>query len=125
MSTILLPIRKEHSDNIFKGIKKYEYRRNLPNAKLKRILVYESRGCGLIVGEFEVADIIKDDKSKLWQLTSEGGNINQWQFEKYYKDKKYGYAIKIGRVLRYPQGKALSEFGLSRAPQNYVWVEKS
>lgn len=125
MNTILLPIRKEHSDNIFNRFKRFEYRKTFPFSGVDKILVYESRGCGLVVGEFDVVDVIFSHKLDLWLLTSEFSGISKSQFEEYFRDKEKGCAIKIGDVRRYDKGKSLAEFGLWRAPQNYVWIERS
>ena len=125
MNIILLPIRKEHSDKIFNHTKKYEYRKNFPLSGVDRILVYESRGTGMIVGEFDVSGVVSSDKANLWLLTGGVGGISKSQFEEYFRDREMAYAIKIGEVKKYEQGKSLAEFGLRRAPQNYVWIERS
>ncbi len=125
MNIILLPIQKEHSEHIFNGSKKYEYRRSFPGIFIDKIMVYESRGCGLAVGELEVLDILYTDIAELWKQTSKEGGISKKQFEEYFNDKEKGYAVKIGEVSKYESGRPLSEYGLQRAPQNYVWIERS
>lgn len=125
MNILLLPIRKEYSDCIFNRTKTYEYRRTFPKIALDTILVYESRGSGLVVGEVKVEEIISLPKADLWLRTFESGGITKDQFEEYFKDREMGYAIRIGETIKYEHGKSLAEFGLRRAPQNYVWIERS
>lgn len=124
MNIILLPIRKEHSDNIFNGSKKYEYRKTFP-VGIERILVYESRGAGTVVGEFDVDGIIFANKEDLWMQTYKFGGVSKSQFEEYFQNRDSGIAIKVGELRKYGQGKPLAEFGLRRAPQNYIWIERA
>lgn len=91
---------------------------------IDKILVYESRGAGLVVGEFDIETVISTDIANLWILTSEDGGVSKSQFEEYFRDREKGCAIKIGEVRKYEQGKSLAEFGLRRAPQNYVWIDR-
>ena len=49
----LFPIKKEYVKKIFDGSKAYEYRKSFCSLEVDTIVIYESRGKGLVVGEFE------------------------------------------------------------------------
>ena len=124
MNAILLPIKKIFSDSIFAGAKVIEYRKSLPSLKVEQIYIYESRGCGMVVGECEVNDTIYCDLESLWNRTYNLGGVSESQFYDYFKGADKGIGYVLGNCIRYGQPLPLSHFGLSRAPQNYVWIKE-
>ena len=124
MIEILLPIRKEFSDKIFSGEKKFEFRKSIPKSQVSKIYVYESRSCGIIVGEICVADVLCDTPEALWNVTKQASGIDYDSYLSYFKGKTKAYAYPIKSFIKYECPKGLSDFGLSRAPQNFVKVQK-
>lgn len=124
MKTILLPIRKEYSDKIFSGIKKYEFRKSLFSENIEKILVYESRGSGTIVGELMIAGVISGSPDSVWEKTKGYSGINRDDYVKYFKGKHTAYAYVIADCHRYDKSKFIADYNLSRAPQNFVWIER-
>lgn len=123
MNTILLPIRKEYSDRIFDGSKLVEYRKSKPSKRVEKILVYESRGCGMIVGELEVLETIVCQKEELWSKTYEIGGVDKDEFDDYFSNRQEGVGYSIGKVIKYELPLPLSHYGVRRAPQNYIWIK--
>lgn len=120
---IVLPIRKVYSDRIFDGVKKYEYRRGLPSG-VSRVYVYETCGSGKVVGEFEVERVMMGNLEILWNHTCWGSGVSEENFREYFEGCEIGYALVIGDVKRYEDGRDICEFGLSGVPQNYVFVNE-
>lgn len=124
MIEIILPIRKEFSDKIFSGEKKFEFRKNVPINPVSKIYVYESRGAGAIVGEFTVDSVITGCPEDLWDATKHASGINLDSYLAYFHGKSKAFAYPIKTFVRYERPKRLSEFGLSAAPQNFVKVDR-
>ena len=56
----LFPIKKEYVKKIFDGSKAYEYRKSFCSLEVDTIVIDESRGKGLFVGEFERGVILQE-----------------------------------------------------------------
>lgn len=121
---IILPIRKEFCDSIFSGRKRYEYRKNRFKYPVSKILVYESRGIGMIVGELTVDHIIEDTPLEVWELTQEESGTDRSSFLEYFRDRTMATAIHIQESRRYETPMPLTVYGISRPPQNFVWVSR-
>ena len=121
--TILLPIIKTFSDSIFSGSKRYEYRKGIPQKGVERVIVYESRGAGMIVGEFDVAGILEGSPEEIWNLTKEASGTSKNHFLSYFRNRDKAYALKIGDYRRYDIPKPLSDYKISRPPQNFIYLE--
>lgn len=119
---ILMAINPIHVENIFNGTKKYEYRKQNPNKKIDKILIYETNPKKLIVGEVEVLDIYIDTPKNIWELTKQGSGINELFFYNYFKDRQVSCAYKLGKVKRYKIPKHLNEFNIKQPPQSFVYI---
>ena len=123
MSKIILPIKKVYSDKIFSVEKKYEYRKSLPKTPVETVLVYESAGCGKIVGEFSVTGILDGDKIMVYRKTKAFAGIEYRDYINYFEGYGYAIAYVIGEVKKYDVPKELSDFELKAVPQNFVYVD--
>lgn len=99
---VLLSIKPEYAEKIFSGEKKYEYRRKLfRRSGVSSIVIYVTQPVGLIIGEFEIADVIEGVPEELWEGTKDYSGISKKFFIKYFGGSKRGYAIKVGNVKKY------------------------
>lgn len=121
---VLLSIKPEYVEKIFSGEKKYEFRRNIFKRKnIESIIIYSTYPVKRIIGEFEIEKIIQDLPENLWNLSPENTGISKKDFFKYFKNKEKGYAIKIGRLIKYEKMKTLSDFSINYAPQSFIYIE--
>lgn len=109
---------------IFDGRKSVEYRKSLPAARVDKILIYESRGAGAVVGEAEVKEALADAPDEIWRLTHKAGGIDAEAFYEYFQGHSVAVAFVLDNIKRYDRPKMLADFGASRAPQNYLWVDR-
>ncbi len=123
MASIILSISKQYCDLLFDGKKQYEFRKSVPSRPVTSIFVYESKGCGKIIGELAVEEMITGIPEEVWLRTKDVSGIDEESFFKYYEGKKLAVAYSIGSYKRYEEPKPLSEFGVSRPPQNYIWFK--
>lgn len=124
MKKILLPIKPIYANRILIGEKKVEYRKQVLSRKdISHVLIYASRPICRIIGEFRIAGVLSDTPDKLWERTACVGGIKQSDYFAYFANHPIAYAYKIEDVKTFETPRTLSEYGLKRAPQNFVYVE--
>lgn len=124
MNSVIMSINPQHVEKIFKGIKKYEYRKVLmKHSNLKRVYIYCTAPISKIVGEAIISNVIKDAPDIVWQSTKEYSGISQEFYNEYFMDKEYAIAYRLEKVKSYHVPKMLDEFGVKCAPQSYVYIE--
>ena len=117
-----MSIRPPYAEAIFRGEKRFEFRRAIFRRAVDVVVVYITSPTCLVVGEFDVADIISDSVEDLWSRTSRHAGIDRDLFFNYFKGRDVGHAIAIGDVRKYKKPLELAgTFGI-RAPQSFVYV---
>ncbi|MDD5369404.1 MAG: hypothetical protein PHQ40_09975 [Anaerolineaceae bacterium] len=118
----LLSIKPDFALQIFTGKKKYEYRRRIFKQPVETIIVYASSPLKMVIGEFEVEELIWDDLDELWDKTKCASGITEEYFYQYFEQKKRGYAIKIGKVTRFDDPLPLVETYGVTPPQFFAYI---
>lgn len=118
----LYPIKKEFVKRIFDGSKAYEYRKSLCSDNVDKIVIYESCGRGLVVGEFDIVGRICDTPGNLWEKTKDYAGISKKAFFEYFAHCDKAYAYVIGNVYVFLKPKSLQELGFRKAPQNFYYM---
>ncbi len=130
MKTILMSIRKEHVDDIKAGRKRSELRLRAPAQKPPyRVIVYEPKvggGSGKVVLEFvchlehlhynaghSALDVMRRARVSYPFLR----NYTHW-FTKSFTE------MFIGDLVVYDQPRELSEYGVKRAPQSWMYLKE-
>lgn len=124
MKKILLPIKPKYVEQILSGKKKVEYRKRLASqGNVDRVLIYASSPVKLVVAEFTIAERLQDTPSRLWEQTSHFGGITHDAFTKYFEGCSVAYAYSISKLYIYSRPIPLSDYGLTKAPQNFCYIE--
>lgn len=123
MAKILLSIKPEYSKKIFNHTKKYEFRKRIPQQHVEKVVVYSSNPAQSVVGEFEVLKILKMEPSLLWDTTKESAGITKEKYQEYYTGCDIAYAYEIGNTELYDTPKKLKDYGITNAPQSFVYIE--
>src|SRR5689334_2187195 len=85
---VLLSIRPRFAEQIFAGLKRYEFRRVVFRSTcVSKILVYASHPVRRVIGEFEVAGILALEARELWKKTGRHSGIQKQYFEDYFKGR--------------------------------------
>jgi predicted transcriptional regulator len=117
-----LSIKPRYADAIFRGEKRFEFRRAIFRKPVAVVVVYTSSPVSRVVGEFDIEAIITDTIEGLWKRTKHCAGIDRERFFSYFAGRKIGHAIAIGSVRRYPMSLDLSSnFGL-RPPQSFAYL---
>ena len=121
---VLLSIKPEFIEKIFKGEKLYEFRtRKFKRNDIKIIIVYASSPIQKVVGEIEIEQIIEGKKDQLWNITKQSSGVSKNYYDEYFKGKDYAYAIKIKKVKRYKTYLSLEkDFNIYSAPQSFIYL---
>ena len=125
--SILLSIKPKYANAIFKGDKKFEFRKKLFKKKdVRRVYVYSSSPVKKIIGYFEIKDILSATPAKLWHNCQQQAGITKGDFFDYFKDLDSGYALVVGNVYEFvhpldPKGYIIN----FTPPQSFCYVENS
>lgn len=121
---VLLSIKPEFATAILAGKKKFEFRRTIfKNTNVKKVYVYASKPIGLVIGEFEIDEIIASDPRSLWKTTKKGSGISKKYFDKYFEGRNVAYALKVSTTHSYEKPMTLMEmFNINRPPQSFMYV---
>lgn len=118
---ILLSIRPQYAEAIFRGEKRFEFRRTIFRQPVDVVIVYVTRPVCQVVGEFDIEEVLADSVAALWSRTKSHAGINRRRFFEYFKGRNTGYAIVIGNARRYRRPLDIATFGV-RPPQSFVYV---
>jgi len=124
MATILLSIKPEYVERIFTGIKKYEFRKHLPQKIVDKIVVYSTDPVQQVVGEVEVIGALTMKPTPLWEATKGASGISRAKYRAYFKGCTTACAFQLGLTQLYESPKTLEEIGIKSAPQSFVYLNK-
>jgi len=119
---MLLSIKPQHVENILNGNKKFEFRKVRCRPDVDKIVIYATSPVMQIVGEANILEIIQDEVEKVWEITSLHAGVSRQFYDKYYQGKDQAVAYKLGKVKKYKRPLQLSDFGISFAPQSFVYI---
>ncbi len=123
---ILLSIKRDYSDKIFSGEKRFEFRRQKPRQRFEIVLVYESTPTKKIVGWFSVKKVIQGSPEELWTRYKDVAGIKEDDYFKYCGDKNVVYALEIDKTHRFES--PIDPYILDdkfRPPQNFTYLSNS
>lgn len=123
MSTMLLSIKPKYAKVILQGEKEYEFRKKRCRDGITKIVFYSSSPQKQVVGEAEIEEIIEGSPTKIWEIAKHAAGITRKAFYDYYRGRHTAVAYKLKNVVVYEEPKELSDYGISHAPQSYVYID--
>jgi len=123
MSTMLLSIKPKYAKVILQGEKEYEFRKKRCRDGITKIIFYSSSPQKQVVGEAEIDEIIEGSPTKIWEIAKHAAGITRKAFYDYYRGRHTAVAYKLKNVVVYEEPKELSDYGISHAPQSYVYLD--
>lgn len=122
---VLLSIKPEYVAEIATGSKKVEYRKSIFKRRdISTVVVYATKPCGKVVGEFEIEKIIQDHPDQLWQETKALSAEGKEAFDAYFRGRDKGYGILIKQYISYREPRELKDYGIKSAPQSFCYVKE-
>lgn len=123
MSTMLLSIKPKYAKVILEGKKQYEFRKSKPKEGINRIIFYASSPQKQVVGEAAIDQILEGTPEEIWEIAKMAAGITKKFYFSYYTGKDKAVAYKLKDVMIYDTPKALSDYGISQAPQSFIYLD--
>jgi len=125
---VVLSVRPQYSDKIIEGKKTVELRRRFPTSAPRGMIayIYSTSPVRAMVGQAEIANVIKLPVSEIWQKYAGRALINKDDFDSYFDGVNEGFALKFKNARPLPRRIDLSElrerFGFE-PPQSFVYAK--
>lgn len=123
MSTMLLSIKPKYAKVILEGKKQYEFRKSKPKEGINRIIFYASSPQKQVVGEAAIDQILEGTPGEIWEIAKMAAGITKKFYFSYYAGKDKAVAYKLKDVMIYDTPKSLSDYGISQAPQSFIYLD--
>lgn len=123
MSTMLLSIKPKYAKVILEGKKQYEFRKSKPKEGINRIIFYASSPQKQVVGEAAIDQILEGTPEEIWEIAKMAAGITKKFYFSYYAGKDKAVAYKLKDVMIYDTPKSLSDYGISQAPQSFIYLD--
>lgn len=121
----LLSIKPEFVHEIFKGRKRYEYRKCVFTKNVTKVMIYSTKPEGMIVGEFSIKAVLQYSPKELWEKTHDFSGITKQYFDEYFKGRNKGYALQIENPVLYKKPMNPFEvFDSFVAPQSFRYLDE-
>lgn len=122
---VLLSIKPQFADKILNGEKRFEFRKTIfRNNNVTSVIIYASSPMQKVIGEFDISEIYEMEPGALWKETANHSGISKEYFDKYFQGKMKGFAIKVGRMTKYPKPLALTDLGVKTPPQSFCYIKE-
>ena len=126
---VLMSIKPKFSRLIFSGQKKYELRKTpIKNERDRLVIVYESAPTKAIVCAFRIKKTLKQSPTALWNILRHEIGISKGEFFRYFKERDWGYALKIDHPVLFKRRIPLEELRTQnsawRPPQNFQYLRE-
>jgi len=124
---VLLSIKPEYAEKILNGTKRFEYRKAAPrNEAVHTVVIYATMPVGRVVGEFEVAGVLRESPDVLWKQTRTASGITRAFFDEYFSGRDEAVAIAVRKPKRYPKPLMLEDVsGSATAPQSFQYLPEA
>ncbi|CAN7571482.1 ASCH domain-containing protein [Acidovorax sp. LjRoot129] len=121
---VILSIKPAFAEKILNGTKRFEFRKcGFTVVGVETVVIYATKPVGKVVGEFSIAEVHKDEPSRIWEKTKDHAGINKRFFDEYYEDRDTAFAIAVGTVTKYDEPMELATLGPGiTPPQSYRYL---
>lgn len=121
---VLMSIKPEYAVKIFEKEKKFEFRKAIfKNPDITTIVVYASSPIQMVIGEFQIEEIISNTPEKIWRKTKANSGITEDFFFEYFADRDIAHAIKIKDIKKYNKPLCIKKHYKATAPQSYIYIK--
>lgn len=124
MCRVLLSINPEYVEKIFSGEKEFEFRKNRCKSDANKMVIYCTSPVMKVIGEVDIVEIIEDTPAAVWRKTMKKAGVSKDFYDSYYSGRSKSVAYKLANVKKYKKPRTLSSFGVSVAPQSFVYLSR-
>ena len=128
--TVIMSINPKYVKMIFSlnPTKKWELRRRIwssvqngKHMEMSHALVYET-GTGTIVGQFDIGNVYRSAADGIWGIVCRSSGVTFEELITYFHGCRNCFAIEILNPMLFVHPIPLSEFGVKRAPQSWMYL---
>lgn len=123
MTAILISIKPKYVEKILSGEKIYEYRRRGARRDCSVMLIYCTAPVCKIIACAQIINQLWASPEELWSMTEPGAGICYEDYAGYFSGAGTAYAYQFGKVVKFSRPRQLSDYGISRPPQSFAYVE--
>ena len=111
-------------EKIFSGEKEFEFRKNRCKSDVNKMVIYCTSPVMKVIGEADIIEIIEDTPAVVWKKTRKKAGVSKDFYDSYYSGRSKSVAYKLANIKKYKRPRTLSSFGLSAAPQSFVYLSR-
>lgn len=120
---VLMSIKPEYAFKIFEKEKEFEFRKAIfKDPNVTTIVVYASSPVQMVIGEFQIEEILSNTPEKLWRKTKSKSGITEDFFFEYFADRDIAHAIKIKSTKKYRNPLCIRKYYNATPPQSYIYL---
>ncbi len=119
---IMLAIDPKYAELIFRGLKKWEYRRRIPKESFETVELYATAPISKVVGRFTVGHVLTGSVDSVWASTAPFSGLNESEYRGYFAGAKEAHAIQVTNVIKYKHPRGVDSFFLCLPPQSWVYI---
>ncbi len=124
---LLISIHSEYATGILKGWKTIELRRKFPLFKKddrRKIFIYACSPISKVIGECDLEEVKKMPLKMLWDISKHCTMIDLISFQKYFKNRDFGFALYLENPVKYKKPIELKKIlgEISYPPQSYRYI---
>lgn len=128
MRRVLISIKPQFADMIFRSDKTVELRKKIPALRNgDELIVYASSPVMAIIGAVEVVDVVQEAPRQLWRLVKAKAGVQRAFYDEYYEGKDTAFGIFLGQTHLFDQAVSLSTLRSAwpnfAPPQNYRYLQ--
>lgn len=118
---VLVSIWSKYVEMMRQGTKRVELRKSFPDFAMN-VYVYECSPVGMVTGLITMPTIKKLPVDILWERTKDISGVSKDEFFEYFRGKEEGYGVFFDGFDSIDP-KPITNFGLKKPPQNYVYID--
>lgn len=124
MKAVLYSIKPKYVQKILNGVKTFEYRKTIYlDPTIRNMFIYATSPLQKVVAKCEIVRVLSDSPNMIWKKTKCASGISKDEFFSYFANARVAYAIQIKNVFAFEKEKCLEDFGITVAPQSFIYVE--
>ena len=113
-----------HAQNIYSGVKRFEYRTRKPAQDVEYLAIYETGKKRAVTGIAKISGILEGAPNEIWELTKSFAGISSKYFKRYFAGRRKAVAYCISEAMSFDQAVPLHEIGVDRPPQSFQYISE-
>lgn len=123
MTKVMMSIKPEHVENIFKLTKRYEYRKTKCKLDVDEIVIYCAAPVSKVVGTARIRKVLEGTPEEIWEQTKDRSASTYEAFMEYFTGREHAVAYQLGVITQFAKHQELKEYKIWNVPQSYIYLD--